>query len=480
MKHLYKFLLGISLVSVFLLVYSPHFSYKYPLHVDEWQHLARGIHILENKQISFINPYFIPNPLVPEENYYPNFEIGFHLFLAIFFYITHLNPILFYRFFPAIFAVLSAFLLFNLIYYLTRKFYIALFSILFFAALKININISGLWFFTPLTFALPFLFLFLFLFFKSLDSQDNKFLILSILIFLILFIIHPISVILIYFIILLFLFINFNKMYFRCSIPFILSPLLLAFIFILFIWKEAILNLKFLITDWLILEEGWGYVELKYFLPSFYNIIPFSLAIIGIYPSIKNSKLRLFVIWFLLTSFLIFIFHNFKFSILIPYQRILYYSFLSLVPLSAIGLYFILNKIKKYKFIIFILFTLVFYFTFYNYYNLPPESQLYHVIEDKDYDALEFLSNYNNKIIMSPLKMSVAIYPITKNYVIAMTKGNLPDREIQIVKDFYSTDCNKKKEIIDIYNIDFIISENKLNCNFLKEIYSKGDYIYEA
>ena len=156
MNHLQKLILISSLLFVFLIVYSPHFSYKYPLHVDEYNHIAKAVNFLENKELNVI-PNFQHKP------FSPNLEPGFTLFLSLLF-LTKLNSILIYKFLPAIFATLAAFILFHLMFYITKNFYLAISSIIFFASLKSNINLHGLWFFTPLTLAIPLIFLF-FLFF---------------------------------------------------------------------------------------------------------------------------------------------------------------------------------------------------------------------------------------------------------------------------------------------------------------------------
>ena len=66
------------LAFTFCLVYEIHSNYKYPFHTEEWQHLARGIQIIENKRILLKNPYYNTEEM--------NLEIGFHIFLAEFFY----------------------------------------------------------------------------------------------------------------------------------------------------------------------------------------------------------------------------------------------------------------------------------------------------------------------------------------------------------------------------------------------------------
>ena len=91
-----------ALVFVFLLVYSPHFNYAYPYHTDEWHHISEAISLGENG--SGINPYFKEKPRIVD------YEIGYHFFLAGIF--VFVNPVLAYKFFPAIFACAAAIVLF--------------------------------------------------------------------------------------------------------------------------------------------------------------------------------------------------------------------------------------------------------------------------------------------------------------------------------------------------------------------------------
>ncbi len=468
MKNLEKIILVSSLIFIFGLVYSPHFSYKYPLHADEYQHIAKAVNFLETKNLN-VNPYFYYQP------FSPNLESGFTIFLSILIKLGF-DPITSYRFLPALFATLAAFILFHLILYLTKSFYTGIFSILFFASLKSNINMGGLWFFTPLTLAIPLIFLSLLLFFKAFDRKNNKLFVILTFFLLILFLIHPISGILVYILIFLFLFLNKESK----KILILLALPLVSGIFLFFVFSREISELLKFVIDWLILEEGWGYNEVIYFLPAFYNYVPFILGLIGVYPALKNLKLRLFIVWFFISISLLFIFNNFKLSILFPYQRVLYYSLLSLVPLSAFGSFFILGLIKKYKILIPIFIILVGFFTFYNYYDPTKESKLYYVLDDNDYDTLIFLKQFPSETILAPLPQSAAVYPVSGHYVIGMTQANLLGGEREKVKEFYDNDCETKLNIINQYQLRYILSKSKLDCNFLKEIYNEGDYIYEV
>ena len=469
MNLLQKLTLILLLLFVFLLVYSPHFSYKYPLHVDEYHHIAKAINFVENKELNIVPNY-------QHQPYSPNLEPGFTIFLSLLAF-AKLDLILFYKFLPAIFAALAAFILFHLMHYITKNFYLSISSIIFFASLKSNINLHGLWFFTPLTLAIPLVFLFILLFLKALDAKKSKLLALSILILLVIFTIHPISALLLYILVFLYLLIkqDFKK---RILFLIILPPIIFFMLF--FLLKDSSDPMINMIIDWIILEEGWGYVEVKYFLPTLYNVVPFILAIVGSYPAIKNQKSRIFVIWSLLTIFFIFIFNNYQFSLIFPYQRVLYYSLLSLVPLSALGLFFILSYIKKYKAMVPVFLILIGIFTFYNYYDLPKQSQLYHVLDDNDYNALMFLKQSPPEMILAPLPQSAAVYPVSRHYVIGMTQANILGGEKEKVKEFYDGDCETKQNILKSYPIGYVLSKNKLECNFLKEVYDEGDYIYEA
>ena len=151
-KHL---LLGLLLVLVGLITFYPHYTYTYPLHVDEWQHLAQARSVYTTGELSKVNPYFV------EGDTYESYEHGFQVFLAMVLYNIGFDPVLAYKFLPALFMLLGAISLFVLVSYLFKNYWIALLSVVFYLSLKSNVNIYGPWFFVPLTFALPFVAVFL-------------------------------------------------------------------------------------------------------------------------------------------------------------------------------------------------------------------------------------------------------------------------------------------------------------------------------
>lgn len=496
-KMLKALLIVIALAFTFVLVYSPHFNYRYPLHVDEWQHIAKAEHLIKYKEIFDFNPYL--STLV----YTPNMERGMTVFLAEFFLLTDLDPAHYYRFLPALFAAISAFMLFSLVFSLTEEFYAALFSILFFAALKSNINILGLWFFTPLTFSIPFIYLSVLLFLKGLEEKDDLKIVMSFLLLIAVSLIQPLFTIFIFMIYSIFLLMNaglIKKNIKVLSILIMIPALLLAYFFNFF-WRGDLSATMAYMSTFMIFSEGWGRIELAYFLPSLYGIVPVLLAIAGIYPAMKRRGTRIFIIWAIVSLASIYIFRAYSFSLLAPYQRMIYFCMLGMAPLSAMGLDWMVKLIKENFYRLFqklfrskhrlfarrsgiaaafVFFMIVAAATFHDYYSPPEEDRIYHVIEEKDYETLIFLEKLEGSYLMAPLKMSSAVYPISKNFVIGVTEGNLLPGNMSEVMDFYGGDCSKKRDIMDRQGIDLVLSDREIECDYFKgrEIYSEGHHIY--
>lgn len=143
-------------------------NYPFPVHADEWTHLGQIIYIINSKTLGFVNPY---SPSLTNNN---ELEVGFNLFLALFFIITTLNPVLSYQFLPAIFFMINATLLFFFVKKLTKNYYIALFSILFFLAIPSNINFLGNWFAVPLTFSIFSIYLFFICLIDFIETKKEK------------------------------------------------------------------------------------------------------------------------------------------------------------------------------------------------------------------------------------------------------------------------------------------------------------------
>jgi hypothetical protein len=478
------------LLFLFIKTYSIHFDYKYPMHIDEWQHLALAKQI-QKEGIVEKNPYF------QETKAHLDLEPVFHLFLAGLMFID-VNLILHYQYLPAIFACISALLLFILIYRTTKNYWIGLFSMIFFAGIRSSVNILGLKFFTPLTMALPLIFLFFICYIDSINKKDNAKFIISIFILLIIFFIHPPSAIILIPAIIFELIYNVDflkkKHKLIATVFAVLIGIIAIFAFYLFSRRDANPTQFFsLIKELLLFRQGFTSVEIKYFFPLLYGIVPLALAFIGIFDKEQYDKKRIWIATSAICILLIFIYNNYKFSTLAPYQRVLYYAMVALVPLSAFGLYRIMEFVQKktkreYQKNIFIIsiLILVLALSFTQKYEIVDTKQVYNekVIYDEDYKAmLWFKENYGNyNKVIAPIFMSSAVYPLTSNYVVSVVPAQLDGGDLEANIEFYNTNtsCNRKKEIIDSKKVDYVFSRKDIECSFLEEIYNDNFFIYKA
>ena len=99
-------LLILTLILIFLLIYSPHFNNPFPLHIDEWHSITEATKLKETGITKGLQ----------------SVKIGFYLFLAGISYLFNLVTV--YKFLPAIWIILTAILLFHLIKSKTKNYFI--------------------------------------------------------------------------------------------------------------------------------------------------------------------------------------------------------------------------------------------------------------------------------------------------------------------------------------------------------------------
>lgn len=490
----YKFwLLIAALIFTFLLVYSPHFNYSYPLHIDEWIHIEYTKRLLN-------------------QEYNLHHELGYQIFLVIIFSVLkflHISPILTYKFLPAIFAVFAAIFLFLLMYKLTKNYWVALFSIIFLASLPSNVNLLGLWFAVPLTLAIPLLYLFFYFYTKAFQANENNYkkqiIIASIILFLTA-LIHPSTAALLFPILIIHATINYKEIKTKPGILIVFLPFLLAGIWLLKILWMGNLNttkdyIKYILQfnsieilepsitqNPLILTLGNNILLINQnLLPVLYRLIPFALALLGLFFSLKTRKLRIFAIWFLTTIFLLFTSNFTGTSFLARSQRMTYYALLSLVPLSALGLHKLISYLRNkltYNFqqktiytIMTIILIITLFSTFYNYGKQRQGTELYHLIDNADYEALTFLSQQEPGLVLAPLTQAATVYAISQNEVIARFWPIIGKEKV--VEIFFSSSCQEKQVIIKEHNVDYVYSLSPINCGW-KEIYNQNKFIYKT
>jgi hypothetical protein len=474
-----KILLGAVLLVVFSIVYSPHFTYPYPFHIDEWRHITDALKLAAG---GLGNVHFNP-------------EIGFQFLLAGLSKIFDL--VLVYKFLPALWAVLSAGTLFYIAYKKTKgNFLVALMAVVFFASLKSNVNILGLWFFTPLTFSIPFIFWYFYLFTEGVERQNKRYILGSLGIMLFLLPIHAISVLFAAPVLFIYSLVNFS--YFRREKIFwwfLLVPIL-GLIF----YKYAVPGLAWsavfshLIKS-LIFKQGWGVLEVNNSFFELYSLVGYLLASLGIYAVILKGwgkKLLPYLLWPIFTLLFILSYKLTGYSLLVPYQRNLYYFALALPLLSAIGFDFIYRRLlAKYRFevtlleqerfsgrwiIQLILIGAVIVGSFLFYFSLPINLQLYRLIDDHDYRALQYLAGQPKAKVLADDFVSTALFPMSGQEPIG-TIYFYGDRKIN--QAFFDTDsCAQKNDIIVQNEVSYVIAKEPQGCGWTI-IYNDQDIIYQ-
>ena len=98
------------LILAFYIAFVPHHNYPYPIHLDEWTHLACSNQIIKQAGVvSLTDPFSGGAPIHNQAQ-----EVGFHLFWAVFHQISGIPWPTIFRYFPSIifmFTVLSVYVL---------------------------------------------------------------------------------------------------------------------------------------------------------------------------------------------------------------------------------------------------------------------------------------------------------------------------------------------------------------------------------
>lgn len=101
-KFEYLVLVTIMMLA-FYLVFIPHNNYLYPVHLDEWNNIAFSNEIIKlGGVIGLDDPFSGGAPI-----YLQKFEVGFHLFWAVFHQISGISWLTIFRYFPGIIFVIT-------------------------------------------------------------------------------------------------------------------------------------------------------------------------------------------------------------------------------------------------------------------------------------------------------------------------------------------------------------------------------------
>jgi hypothetical protein len=152
------FILLLLLVLAFYVAFIPHSGYHYPVHLDEWLRMAGSRQIASNATaVGLMNPVS-GEPFSDGRDY----EVGYHLFWAVFHQVSGLPWIVIFRYFPGVILIFTVLA----VYILARRQGFGWEAAFFTCLIPTTVGILGPAFMVPMAMALLFIPLTLFLVFN--------------------------------------------------------------------------------------------------------------------------------------------------------------------------------------------------------------------------------------------------------------------------------------------------------------------------
>jgi hypothetical protein len=324
LNHDYWLLLPI-LALAFYLAFIPHSNYPYLVHLDEWVHLACSNQIIvQGTTVGLVDPFSGGPPITNQ-----SFELGFHLFWAVFQQISGLSWLTIYKYFPAIifiFTVLS-------VYIFARRQGFGLEAAFFATLIPTTVGILGPGFLVPVAMGLLFIPLFLFIAF-NLRSWWSYLVLFALMAFLLS--LHGATAVAVGIILAPYILFNL-KADFRHSLLTMLT-LVMPFL-VLFPWiiKLLLSNLKELLVRQP--DVMGGVVQVPRVI-ELYGYLPISLALLGTFLlAIRGGKKNYgLILGILALTLMLVIYFTFNYGVGILYFRGLMFMMLMLSIIAGAGL----------------------------------------------------------------------------------------------------------------------------------------------
>ena len=482
-----RFLIVFLILFAFVLIYLPHFDnpgvvsdmcsservsspgyYPYPLHADEWAHLALSKFVVDTGSFPSENVFVGVDRVNPQS--------GFHVFVASLFLVTGLDIIYFYQFLAAIFAVLTCLFIFLIIERYSGSYVAGFFGALFFLSIQSNINIMGSFFFLPHTFSFFLLVAFLYFFVE-------RFYYLCGLVFLISLISYPMVSVL------LFVIFFFGELFRRrFSYWFLVLPIFLLFTAIVLYGFDfgALWNV-------VIFEKGW--TEGFEFTYGLFDLVPFTLyffGLVGLVGFVRMRKFLLLGVLFPLLSILFYVL--FDFSFFIPYQRALWYFFIGLSLFAGFGVFLVLDFVWSFlkgfdwnflylKRFLFVVFLFVFLFvSFSGYYDVDNRTfVIIHWACEESVEVFSYVGDVfgSGNLMVVDAPDSFFASAVSGNYLLAVPPSNLEFGSIDALNSFFASSCSDKEDFIRNRGVDLIVSRHFFDCGF-DFVEKNGYFIYKT
>jgi hypothetical protein len=316
------------LALAFYVAFMPHINYPYPVHIDEWVHMAYAKALIKAGSMTFVDPFFGEATLGMNDAK----EAGFQLFWGIFNQISGLSWTTIFRYFPGIIFVITVLS----VYILARREGFGWEAALLTCLIPTTVGILGPAFLVPVAMGLLFIPLTLFVAFNF----RNVWSYLSVCAFTsFLLIIHPPSAICLVIILAPYVLINLVGN-FKHSLG-----LILALIFPLLVPFAWIFSLVLVTARHLFAQQPleW-YVDLPRIITT-YGYFPISLCLLGVLVVwIKGGRKGYGLILGLLAVLLMLVvFNTFHYGVPIVYYRGLTFMMLMMSIVAGAGLAWVKN-----------------------------------------------------------------------------------------------------------------------------------------
>lgn len=394
-------ILGLAVYVSFI----PHQSYPYPLHVDEWLHLAFAKAIMDGGNATIVNPFSGDTLIGPSTN----LEAGFHIFWGIFQRLSGISWIAIFRYFPSIIFIITILA----VYAMTRRMGFGLEAAFFTSLIPTTVGILGPAFLVPVSAGLLFtpLILFLAFNFRSGWSYLIIFLFISFLLA-----IHAPSAVIPIIVLAPFILLNLRGN-FKHSLGLILALILPFLIVFPWIFELLLPTANSLLTA----QAPTEFVQLPKVIQT-YGYFPMLFCLLGTFLLVAKGGRQSYGLIFGLLALLLMLvtFFTFHYGVPIIYERGLLYLMLMVGIVAGAGLAGVKNlrlptslsnhlktplitqNLGKFLYLILIVLTLVT--------TIPVRlnTPYYHMIDEQDYQAFvwigENLSKENGKVLLDPWK----------------------------------------------------------------------------
>lgn len=480
-KHQKLLIIIPILFSIYINFWVLHNNYTYPVHADEWQHIAQAKQLIKNEFFSNENPYIENEKLI----HLPS--VGFHFTLAVLSLILNFDLVQLSVYLKIIFStlmVLGAYLLGKQI---TKGEIGGILFSLAITLLKSDITILGPAFLVPIGFIMYLLPTFFYFFIKSFDSLSKY----NWLVFFSAIFITSLHAPFIGFLLVLFsvylLFVIFTKSkigainLISIAIPAFFGYLLFSPMFISDPTniENLIFTLKF--TEY---NEGGDFLviyDVIYLLGTF-GVIS---LLVGTSFSLKNKFTNFLLPIFTIFLLLIILYSQFNYTYLMPYRRLLMYTSFFGLLIAGYGIHEIYLRLNKEKIIKSAFITLIVILTFIQIHgSVTRTTDVYRFYDESYASSFEYLKNLpENTKILATTPISTTITPMTGKKVCtlvpAQLSGGLNANDVNYAIE--TKNCELIKNLIITCNADIVLS-NTLNCDFLKQKLDSnidGSYIYE-